>query len=92
MMTTPRGLEHVTHTPVGIERERRDLMANQPELYRYIENVTSAKVLDSAADQALGASDVGTAAHRMWSLAGQCRQDADRQRAEAAAREREEGE
>ena len=89
-MTAARGPEHVTHKLVGIEQQRRDFMRDQPGLYRYIENITSARVLDSAGDQASGATDAQTAANRLWRFAAQCRQDADQQR--AAERQREEGE
>lgn len=87
----PRGPEHVVHEPVGIERQRRALMRDEPELYRYIENITAARVLEAAGDEAVTAMLPVASASWIWDLAARCRQDAGRQRAEAAAREREEG-
>jgi hypothetical protein len=53
----------------GIEQQRRDFKAAEPDLYAYITAHEGARILDSAGDTLSGASDGPQAANRLWRLA-----------------------
>lgn len=53
----------------GIEQRRRDFMREQPELYQYILDLQTARVLDQAGDAASGSSH--RLANWFWRQAGE---------------------
>lgn len=65
---------------VNLEQARRDFKAQQPELYRYISAIESAKALDEAGDTASGAATPHGAANRIWALVAREKDQARRMR------------
>lgn len=63
-----------------LEHRRRDFMAEEPELYRYIALREAAKAYDTAGGYASGAEGGHAAANRIWALEGRAKEQYERMR------------